>query len=300
MFIEKIKKIINDQQFLDLLIKNYQSNRDFKDLVERMEANHFDFHRLVDFQSLIVKYFHSYSLCQDRTRECQQDSQGFQFILQFEHDRLFLVLKKCHHQNDLNIFQANCLIADFPQKYLTTDLKSEVKNLVNKERNDLLQWQKLLLNDLDAEKKWLVLTGNFGTGKTFLTVFFAQRFALKQQSKIIFINTSNLINKFLQKRVDQDFHLFFEQLKNIDLLVIDDFGTENRVLQFRDEFLLPILQKRFNFSRPTILISNFSFSDLKKSYLFSNDKTERIKHQTFFNLFDSGAEFLTLTTIFKG
>lgn len=144
------------------------------------------------------------------------------------------------------------------------------------------------------------MTGNFGTGKTFLTVFFAQTFALKNKGKIIFVDANNLATRFLEKRSDTDFKFFFEKLKTIDLLIIDDFGSENRFLQFRDEFLLPIFKTRFNLALPTVVISNFTYLDLKKTYSFSNDKTEQIKIETFFGLFQKAARFLTLTKVFKG
>lgn len=146
----------------------------------------------------------------------------------------------------------------------------------------------------------MILTGNFGVGKTFLSVFFAQRFAFKKKGKVIFINANTLFAKFNRRRFfDTDLDFFIEQLKKVDLLILDDFGNENRLVQFRDEFLLPILQARFHFGLLTFIVSNFSYADLKKSYLLGGDKAEKIRHTTFFNLFDTQAKFLTLTTIFK-
>lgn len=152
MSIPKISTFKN-KPFAETLLKQYQTDAIFKQLIENMKADNFDFDRLPAFENILLKYFRSQSLCQDKTQDCQQENKGFRFFLKHSNSHLFLILKECNHENDLNIFGKNCLIADFPQHYLTTKLKSQVKDLLNKERNTLISFQKQLLNNGETTKK---------------------------------------------------------------------------------------------------------------------------------------------------
>ena len=301
MIVEEVQKLVKDKEFSAKVVESYWTNKHFKELLDKMKTNNFDFAELLRFKDIILKYWKSYSLCQEKKEVCQQENKGFQFELKFENTYLFLTLKKCLHKNDFSLLEKNYLCADFPRKWMKTNLKTEIKNINDKKRNLLINFYINLSNNVERcslNEKWLFLTGNFTTGKTFLTAAFAHQFIWKnRKKKVMFINATNLSSRFFEKNVD--FKSFIKDLKEVELLVIDDFGVENRNIYFRDEFLLPVFQHRFNLELATVIISNFTYLDLKKSYSFSGSKVETIKVESLFGLFQKGAKFLTLTTIFK-
>ena len=153
----------------------------------------------------------------------------------------------------------------------------------------------------ELKKKWLFLNGSIGAGKTFLSVFFANTFISKTDKKVIFINANNLFTFFRKYTFDKTelIREFYLNLHNVNLLIIDDLGNENRLIAFRDEFLFSLINKRYFRGLLTFFISNLSYSNLKSFYTFSNDKIETTKTKSFFNLFDKNCHFITLNNIFK-
>ena len=51
-------------------------------------------------------------------------------------------------------------------------------------------------------------------------------------------------------------------MKNVEVLVLDDFGGETPSSYIRDEVLLPILQERMIYKRPTFMSSNLNTEQL--------------------------------------
>ena len=66
-------------------------------------------------------------------------------------------------------------------------------------------------------------------------------------------------------------------LKHVGVLIIDDFGTRERVTAPRYELLFEIIDARIGWGGPTILTSNYSLEELAKR--FANDSEGHVDAQ---------------------
>lgn len=100
-----------------------------------------------------------------------------------------------------------------------------------------------------------------GIGKTRMMIAFANRIAIKYpQLKIIFINSQNLIHKFKQANGFNATPAVLktrEQIINVDILIIDDFGGEKWNAWLRDEIYYDLINARYINQQYTFFTSNY-------------------------------------------
>lgn len=100
--------------------------------------------------------------------------------------------------------------------------------------------------------------GNPGSGKTHLLSAICQELIRKQGRKVLYINTSNLVQELLLAKRDLELPHFIKKLGQYEILLIDDLGY---VQQSREEMevLFTLLADRYE--RGSVLItSNLPFS----------------------------------------
>lgn len=115
----------------------------------------------------------------------------------------------------------------------------------------------------------LYIYGDFGIGKTYISMAMANGFSKKMNKKIIFIYTSELVSKIKEgfnniEKNNQAINLINE-MKNVDVLFLDDIGAEYAAEWFYNEYILSILNDRLNSGKPTFFNSNFSLNELQKN-----------------------------------
>lgn len=66
------------------------------------------------------------------------------------------------------------------------------------------------------------------------------------------------------------------ELKEAEVLVLDDIGAENNSSWARDEILGVLLQGRLSSGRPTFFTSNFSMEELGKHLAHNNQGDEEV------------------------
>ncbi|MFV0246631.1 MAG: ATP-binding protein [Mycoplasmatales bacterium] len=113
--------------------------------------------------------------------------------------------------------------------------------------------------------KGFYLTGNNGTGKTYLAVAFAnERFKAKNE-KTLFIVLQDFIG--LSKQYENKERTnFISRATHAKYLIIDDLGAEKVTDFSRDEVLLPLINTRLERGLSTIITSNYSQKDLLDRY----------------------------------
>lgn len=131
------------------------------------------------------------------------------------------------------------------QEGLTTEQKKNLKNA--------LQKSKAFGNN---PRGWLVLLGDYGTGKTHLAAAIAnQRDQLGESS--MFIIVPDLLDH-LRATFNPDspvrYDRLFDQVKSVPLLVLDDLGTQSATPWAREK-LYQILNHRYNAQAPTVITS---------------------------------------------
>ena len=123
----------------------------------------------------------------------------------------------------------------------------------------------------DSETRNLLICGNTGVGKTFLTNCIAHEL-INAGHGIVYLSANELLKiledyKFRRNDTD-DFETVYERYTSVydcDLLIIDDLGTEltNKVTVTE---LFELLNKRQLQHRSTIISTNLSMQHIKETY----------------------------------
>lgn len=109
--------------------------------------------------------------------------------------------------------------------------------------------------------------GGVGTGKTFLTAIIAQEL-LRRGKSVIFGDLSYLLNKMrasFTKDSENDIEEMMDTLKNCDVLILDDLGTEY-VTEWATDKLFEIINFRYNKEKQTLITSNYGLGDLENRF----------------------------------
>lgn len=110
--------------------------------------------------------------------------------------------------------------------------------------------------------KGLYLHGSHGSGKTYLLTYLATNLA-KQNHQVIMAYYPDLVRLFksaIPKGTTED---MIARLKEVEVLILDDFGGETPNSYIRDEILGPILQERMEYKRLTFMSSNLNLDQLR-------------------------------------
>lgn len=117
----------------------------------------------------------------------------------------------------------------------------------------------------------ILLLGNVGVGKTFLTNCMAKEIIDKGHS-VIYFTSMRLFDTLSRELFNYDDNGSRDLQKDIftcDLLIIDDLGTEN-VNAFVASRLFDVLNERDIRRKPTIISTNLSFEDMGSRYTERN------------------------------
>jgi len=114
--------------------------------------------------------------------------------------------------------------------------------------------------------KGLYLCGKPGVGKSFLAVGITNYYA-RQKHSVGFIHVPSLIGDLklmFYDREAQEQHL--NNIRNVEILVLDDIGGESVTAWSRDEILLSLLDYRMEHHLLTFFTGNYKMDELKQRY----------------------------------
>lgn len=105
------------------------------------------------------------------------------------------------------------------------------------------------------EKPFLILYGNYGTGKTKIAQKIAINVIEKRLGSVFYVEEKLLDSKFYEF---DEVNNFIDEIKGVDYLIIDDFLTGHRT-EYKMSMLFTILDYRYSRKLYTIITSNFDF-----------------------------------------
>lgn len=113
-----------------------------------------------------------------------------------------------------------------------------------------------------TKTKTLIFSGKSGTGKTFLAECIASEIK-KQNKSVVFISAFALNKLFVDSFNDAN---KLNALFSCDLLVIDDFGSEQIFKKITKEYLLNLLNERSYYNKNLIITTNLTKDDILNRY----------------------------------
>jgi primosomal protein DnaI len=113
--------------------------------------------------------------------------------------------------------------------------------------------------------KGLYIYGKYATGKSFLMSAIAQSLA-ERNASVLFVYMPDLVRSIKQGMNEGNLEERVNQLKQADILMLDDVGGENITTWFRDEILGPVLQYRLSAKLPVFMTSNLNHQELAEAF----------------------------------
>ncbi len=115
-------------------------------------------------------------------------------------------------------------------------------------------------NHLDG---WLLLLGTYGVGKTHLAAAIAN-FAVGLGVPTFFLTVPDLLDwlRFAYGSQGSNFETRFEEIRNINLLILDDLGTQNTTA-WAEEKLYQIFNHRYVNHLPTVITTNQALDEIE-------------------------------------
>lgn len=119
----------------------------------------------------------------------------------------------------------------------------------------------------DVAKNNIIISGNTGVGKTYLSSCLANEL-IKNDVSVCFVSAFDLNESFLK------YHTSFDNTKSswinpfidADVLFIDDLGTEPMLKNVTKNYLFLVISERERFNRPTIITTNLKLDELNMRY----------------------------------
>ena len=111
---------------------------------------------------------------------------------------------------------------------------------------------------------WLLITGQYGCGKTHLASAIANQ-AVSLGVPTLFLTVPDLLDwlRFAYSDPETTFEQRFDEIRTIQLLILDDFGTENAT-PWAQEKLFQILNFRYVNRLPVVVTTNRDLDTIEK------------------------------------
>jgi len=194
--------------------------------------------------------------------ECKNPNVGYKYTFDKNDD---FELVECKYNAIKRMTEETSLIKTLymPDAILKANFKDY--DLGCESRNKLYKKSLEFISDYKEgkETRGFYLYGTFGVGKTYTLACIANELARNGINSLL-IYFPDLVVDLKDSIGTSRFQDLFNMLKSIDILMLDDLGSENMTPWLRDEILGPIINYRTLENKPLFISSNLSFDDLKK------------------------------------
>ena len=260
--------------------KNFDAaleNKCFYELVSKLNLSR---EKLMKYTTVLEECSTNYHTCSNCKGliHCPFKPVGYSYLPRIVDDYLEFNYQPCKYKlKDIkkNSYQNNVYIFDLPAEIKSASIDNIYSNDSN--RYDAILWINKFLGDYKKgnASKGLYLSGNFGSGKTYLiSALFNELAHDGVKSAIVFWPE---FLRDLKVSFSTDFKEKYEFVKSVPLLLIDDIGAENTTAWGRDEIFCPLVQYRMQEHLPTFFTSNLDLKALEEHFSVTKDKVDHIK-----------------------
>ena len=133
-------------------------------------------------------------------------------------------------------------------------------------KNQMLSLENAYMQSLQFAKElngWLLLSGGYGCGKTHLAASIANQ-AVSSGIPTLFLTVPDLLDWLRSSFSAEEttFSARFEEIRNIQLLILDDLGTENATPWVREK-IFQIINYRYLNRLPTVITTNLDMQRIE-------------------------------------
>lgn len=149
----------------------------------------------------------------------------------------------------------------FPEKY-----KTNISPRENMKK--IIDVSKEFIQNFDSPtQKNLLFTGTPGVGKTFMSSCIANEI-INNNYTVLYQTSSLLLNSIFEYKFSkqENSRELYNSLFNVNLLIIDDLGTENLTAAKFEELFTILNSRLITQNTKTIISTNLSLEDLAKTY----------------------------------
>ena len=276
---ENIDSIINKVDETSLAHSFYDacSDKEFKKFVDDLNIEE---EILMKYTSSLEDAFAECKNCKNckGLDVCKNSERGYRLtpikeknIINFS----YVVCEKEKDRLEKDRYKENLDLYEMPKDIKNASFKEIYKN--DNKRIPIIKYCKDFRDEyLKGERpKGIYLTGNFGSGKTYLIAALFNEMAKNNVRSALIYYPEFL--RSLKAAFNTDYDEKFNYIKKIPLLLLDDIGAENCSNWSRDEILGPILQYRMESHLPTFFTSNLTLAELEKSLAITSSGVDKVK-----------------------
>ena len=113
----------------------------------------------------------------------------------------------------------------------------------------------------------ILLTGNTGSGKTYLLTACAN-LSIENSKSVLFVTAYTLNGMFLNAHLSdvESRQAIVDNLVEVDVLLVDDLGTENVYKNVTAEYFFAVLNERIARGKQTFISTNLTLADIRERY----------------------------------
>ena len=181
------------------------------------------------------------------------------------------------------------IFKDFSHEFDTID----INKLDNKEAIKKIV---LRLN----KTRYVYIQGVRKSGKSYISIAYVNAFIKKHpDKKVAYIDCSKRFNEIndLYFKDKADFYDVLNRLCAVDLLVLDNFGSEAKNAYLRDNLVMPLIKSRFEKDKLTIINSSYKISTIGKFYALKNEEVDKIVASELVELLKNNSEEIVISNI---
>lgn len=206
--------------------------------------------------------------------KCGKNNPCLQTKLTYKKGNIESSLTPCKQYLNYLALKQRFITMDFPEEWLHKTMKDVDQN--NARGKAFMAYSEYLKKKSNS---WIYMKGVDGSGASFISAIMAISSARRKTSPIAFINTKDefeeLGNLYYKEKSQFDERMY--DLMTCKILVLDEFGKENKNNLIRDKIVLPILDYRDNNNLFTIINSNLPINKLATAYATSKAGEENAK-----------------------